>query len=68
MDENTRFLMEHIDKVEQRTAARIEVVSKKLDELHDLKNRVYGVAVGISLVSGGVGSLIAKAIIQAQGG
>lgn len=52
MDENTRFLIERMDKMEGR-------INKKLDALMSFKNKLAGASVVVTtLVSGAVSMLV----------
>lgn len=53
MDENTQFLIERIDKVEER-------LLRKLDDLQAFKNKLLGMA----LLAGGIGSAIVDVVIR----
>lgn len=53
MDENTRFIIERMDDLEQRLMARIDV-------LEAWRNRV----IGLGVVAGGIGSLIMEIVLK----
>lgn len=53
MDDNTRFIIERMDDLEQRLMARIDI-------LEAWRNRV----IGIGVIAGGVGSLIMEIVLK----
>lgn len=55
MNEDTKFILRRMEALEGR-------IMRELKELHAWKNKVTGIYVGIGLISGGIGSLVAKLI------
>lgn len=53
MDENTQFIMERMDKLEERLV-------KKIDDLQAFKNKIMGMA----MIAGAVSSALIQAVFK----